>query len=111
MKKQELELAISSLKDIKTITDKQEYNVSTLVNIKYNDIIKILDKELKRLDTNGVEVNCPKIIIMEAQKGSTTTFTEVINKKLENLILNDYKIIDYGFIGNDITHAYIKYTS
>ena len=37
MKKQELELAISSLKDIKTITDKQEYNVSTLVNMKYNE--------------------------------------------------------------------------
>lgn len=111
MKKQELELVISSLKEIKTITDKQEYNVSTLVNMKYNDIIKILDKELERLNTTKVEVNCPKIIIMEAQKSSTTTFTEAVNKKLEELMLNDYKIIDYGFIGNDITHAYIKYTT
>lgn len=111
MKRTEVVEAIENLKQIKQITDKEEYLISSAVNQRYNKIINILDNELKRMDASGVEVNSPAIKLLKHNPESDTTFTDAINKELQQLVLNNYKIIDYGIIGNDSTEAFIKYTN
>ena len=117
MKKTELEGAIEDLHEIKKITDKQEYLVSSAVNVKYNSIIKVLDKELKRLDNEKVEVNCPKLLIIKSpkilQKKDDIDIQTAVNKMLEELVKQDYKIIDFGLMSfnEDMYTAFIKYTN
>lgn len=111
MKKQELEQAINDLKGIKEVSDKQDYLVSSAINVKYNAVLNVLDKELRRMSTEKVEVNCPKILLLEHNQKGKTTFTDSINSKLQELVLADYKIIDYGVFDSNPEMAFIKYTT
>lgn len=115
MKKQELEQIIDDLKAIKNLTDKEEYLVSKEANQHFIKILPILNKELERMDTSKVEVNCPAIMIIKMEQSfqgkSKFTLTDCINSRLEELVLNDYKIIDFGLQPGNPEIAYIKYTN
>ena len=116
MKKFDIEQIIDHLKEIKKISDIQNYTVSTGKNQHLMKITPLLENELDRLSRDKVTVNCPAIIIIKADKANEKTnnksLTDFINEKLQELVMNDYKIIDYGieYANNEIL-AYIKYTS
>lgn len=113
--KSDIESLITDINELKEISDKQEYVVSSKMNTIYNKILPILEKESQRLETSNIEANSPKIIIINYDKNeyfgsgnSAQGFTDQINEQLQQLIVNEYKIIDYGLINNEC--AYIKYT-
>ena len=100
MKKEELIKVLENLEESKSITDKQEYVVSKGVNQIMNNIKPILNDELKRMDMKEVECNSPEIWSFT---GTDLEFvTDTINSKLNQLVKEDYKIIDYS-----ITNLYI----
>jgi len=110
MKKSELDIVMNNLKEIKEFSDKLDYNSSSYINQKMININPILDKELSRLD-GDVEINCPQIITAIVQ---ANTCDEWINGNIKSLLLQEYKIIDYGIkLGttDDFMVAYIKYTN
>ena len=112
MKKSDIEQIIDHLKEIKKVSDIQNYTVSTSINQHLMKITPLLDNELDRLSRDKVTVNCPAIIIIKAdEKTNNKSLTDFINEKLQELVMNDYKIIDYGieYANNEIL-AYIKYT-
>lgn len=114
MKKVDLENAITSLKELKSFTDRLEYNTSTFVNQKLMTVFPVLQAEYDRLDNDKVVINCPKLLIVGSKDVTTKqTLTDFVNDKLQELVMNDYKIIDYGLWGrsNEEILIYIKYTS
>lgn len=117
MKKEEIEYVLTKLNEIKTITDKQEYVVSKNVNLIMNEIKPILNSELQRLDFNKIECNTPSIKLIK-RTADIEDLSEVMNKEMEQLVLNNFKIIDFNVINllNDKAHeiiytGIIKYTS
>jgi hypothetical protein len=120
MKKQEVEDLQKLITEIKTISDKLDYNTSSAINQRVVKIIPILNTELARLDSSGVEVNCPKILIFTNSdaKQSKMTVQDYMNQKLSELVLNDYIILDYGKLDEEyaddntrIIYMFIKYTN
>ena len=119
MKKEELEKIFKNLDEIKSITDRQEYVVSKGVNQLMNEVKPILNAELERMDSNGVECIAPQIQCFTSS--SLEGITELLNTNLEQLVKADYKVIDYSVeLHNTITkpNTYtilylgtIKYTS
>lgn len=117
MKKNELENAISSLKIIKEISNKLDFNNSTAINQQYIKILPILEKELDKMEKNTIDINCPKLILIKFQDiGVGETIADTINNKLAELSNNDFKIIDFNLYNNTVSAdddiiAYIKYTN
>lgn len=120
MKARDIEEIQKFLSEIKDFSNKQDYNTFTFINQRIVKILPILDTELKRLELTNVEMNCPKIKIFTNRnaKESKQTVEEYMNERLKELVLDDYKIIDYGKLDetfeDDNTRTiyfYIKYTS
>lgn len=114
MKVSEIESIQKNLKEIEHLTDKQPYNVSSYVNQRLIKIYPILTKELERLEADNVTINCPKILMYQCEANKEQAeITDFINKKLHDLVLQDYKIIDYGIEGISNGHfiIFIKYTN
>ena len=116
MKKEEVEQVLSSLDEIKAITDKQEYVVSKGINLLMNEIKPILSAELQRLDFNKVECASPRVKLI--RRNDITVLESVMNDELQKLIMDNYKVIDFSVINllNDKSHeiiytGIIKYTS
>lgn len=116
MLKSDIDNLISDINELKTISDKQEYVVSAKMNTIYNKMMPILQKESKRLELNNIEIDSPRILIISYDKsmyfGSGNLaqgFTEQINEQLQDLVMAEYKIIDFGLINNE--YAFIKYTN
>lgn len=110
MKSSDIKTLIENIHDLKKMTDSQEYLLSSQANMKYNTMLPILDKELKRVSEEKLEVNAPAISIIE--KTGKLSLTELINIELSKLVADDYKIIDYGIteLENKVL-GYIKYTT
>lgn len=116
MKKVEMEQIINNLKELKNITDSQEYLVSSKANELFIKVMPLLDKELQRLSETNVEVNSPALLLFEYKDIEKTnkSVTDFINSKLQELVLSDYKIIDYGLFNKNTNGdilIYIKYTN
>ena len=113
MKKQDIIEIIDDLKAIKSLTDKEIYLVSKEANQHFVKIFPKLEEELKRMDNNNVEVNCPSIMLIKDAKAKTdfTSTTELINTKIQELVMQDYKIIDFGLQPGNPDIIYIKYTN
>ena len=119
MKKEELVQILNDLNEIKGITDKQEYIVSKSVNQLMNNIRPILNMELNRMDMEKIECNAPAVCCITS--GDLQGITETMNKKLDELVMQNYKIIDYSVTFNNtiikpntysvIYLGVIKYTS
>ena len=107
---EDIKTLIDNIHDLKKMTDSQEYLLSSQANMKYNAMLPILDKELKRVSEEKLEVNAPAISIIE--KTGKSPLTELINIELSKLVANDYKIIDYGITELEgKVLGYIKYTT
>lgn len=113
MKKQDIEVCLEALNNIRAISDKQIYNVSSAINKEIIKIKPVLDEEHKRMNNEKIVINCPAIMFIGTSEidFSVESLSEFINKKLQELVLNDYKIIDYGICDKEGILAYIKYTS
>lgn len=115
MKKSDVELIIDTLKDLKAITDRLDFNTTTRANQKIMSILPIMEAEYKRLEEDKIELNGPKLTIIGTSDVPDTKMklTDYVNKVLEDLVNSGYKIVDYG-ITNDIAssnmYVYIKYT-
>lgn len=110
MKSSDIKTLIDNIHDLKKMTDSQEYLLSSQANMKYNAMLPILDKELKRVSEEKLEVNAPAISIIE--KTGKSPLTELINIELSKLVAKDYKIIDYGITELEgKVLGYIKYTT
>lgn len=113
MQKQQIDELISDLKELKDISDKQEYVVSAKMNTIYNKMLPILQEESQRLSGN-IQVNSPQILILDyvpfrySTEDIADSFTMQLNDELRKLVEQKYKIIDYGLVCKD--RAYIKYT-
>ena len=122
---QDQENALKALQEMKTIFDSQTYVVSSACNIQYNKVFPILDKELQRMSTEKITINCPKyaeINYTEAELGKSFSsldlkeidkkIVEELNAKLQELVDLGYKIIDFGIETLPTGRvAHIKYTS
>lgn len=120
MKKIDIEQIQTQLEEIKAYMDKQDYNSSTYINQRIIKIRPILEAEIRRMDRDDIEVHTPKILIFTNReaKQNKKTVQEYMNYKLHELVINDYKIIDYGKLDeayeDDNTrtiYLFIKYTS
>ena len=115
MKKIEVEDILTQLKEIKTISDRQSFNVSSAINPRLVKVINSLEKEYDRMDQDKITLNCPAILLIKANDlvYENMTLSDYINSKIKELVMNGYKIIDFGIsnIQNNEIYAYIKYTS
>lgn len=113
MKKSDLDLVIETLNDIKTVSNRLDYNSSTAINKRVMTVLPILEKEYDRMTTENVEIHCPKLLILSTKDipDSKITLTDFTNNVMADLVKSDYKIIDFG-ITTDSTgvFVYIKYT-
>lgn len=108
------------LNDIKQISDAQAYSVSSAINQKLVQITPILDVEQQRMETDNVSINCPKILIFTNRDAisSDMTVQDYMNLKLQEIVINSNKVIDYGKLDEEIEddntrtiYMYIKYTN
>lgn len=97
MKKSDLDLAIETLRDLKKISDRLDYNTSTAINVRVMTILPILEKEFNRLDTDKIDItNSPRVMIIDDEnKPEEITFEDFVNTNLTNLVELGNKIIDY----------------
>ncbi len=113
MKKNDLEIVIETLNDLKLISNKLDYNTSTAINKRLMTIIPLLEKEYDRLDTEKIKINSPKIMLVSTQdiEDTSMSLTDFVNNLMEDLIEKGYKIIDFGVATSTPTMImYIKYT-
>ena len=120
MKVKELEEIKNLLNGIKSISDKLDYNTSTAINQKLIKINPMINNEIERLTKQGVDVTGPKILIFtnRSAKRENVTVQEYMNKRLNELVLDGNKVIDYGKLDEEIEDDnsrtiffFIKYTS
>lgn len=120
MKVKELEEIKKLLDEIKSVGDKLDYKTSTAINQRLIKINPAINGEIERLTKQGVDVESPKILIFtnKEAKQQHITVQDYMNKKLAEIVLDDYKVIDYGKLDEEIEddntrtiYFYIKYTS
>lgn len=118
MKQTEVQQLKESIKNLKSITDSEQYLVSSTANKEYNKMMPILDKEQERLSNEKMEVNSPKVIT--ARHDNLSALQEDMNNMLAQIVASDNKVIDYDikpivfFADNLSSTSYlgiIKYTS
>lgn len=115
MKKIEVEEMLKICDNIQNISNKQSYNVSSAINQNLVKIKNTLKEEYNRMDNDKITINCPGIILIKASdlQYKEQSLSDYINNKMKELVMNNYKIIDFGISGingNQI-YAFIKYTS
>lgn len=114
MKVEDLEGVLKNLKELKSFTDKLDYNTFSHINKLLTNIFPVLQAEYDRMDKNKITINCPQLLILgSTEKLEDQTFTSYVNDKLQELVMQGYKIIDYGLCTGFPTSemlVYIKYT-
>lgn len=110
MRKSDLETMIKNLKEVTDLCNKQDYNTSSYVNTRILPSVQILEEEYERLDSNKIEINCPQIELIDLKTAmeANRTLVEQANYRMRELTINQFKVIDFGFLNEAI---YIKYTS
>lgn len=115
MKKLEVEEMLKTCENIRNISNKQNYNISTAINQQLNKIINKLKEEYNRMDADKITINCPAIILIKASdlQYQEMSLSDYMNNKMKELVMNNYKIIDFGIssVDNNLIYAFIKYTS
>ena len=115
MKQKELDSVMTSLKNIKDFSDKQEYQISSFINKQINNIMPIMQNEYKRLDEDYSNTTSPKIKIVTAQDyvadNSNNMKECAVNRVVSELVNEGYKILDYNIYPQDNIKyfGYVKY--
>ena len=116
MKKSDVELIIETLNDVKTISNRLDYNSSTAINKRLMTVLSLLETEYTRMSEDKIEINSPKIMLVgvddiKCASDNKMSLTEFTNDMMEDLVNKGYKILDYGpVINNGTIIVYIKYT-
>lgn len=113
MKKSDLDLMIETLNDLKTISNRLDYNSSTAINKRIMTVLPILEKEYERMSEDKIEIHCPKLLILSAKDipDKKVTLTDCTNNVMADLVNGGYKIIDFGIVTDSTgIFVYIKYT-
>lgn len=113
MKKSDLDLVIETVKDIRTVSNRLDYNSSTAINKRIATVLPILEKEYERMSEDKVEIHCPKLLILSTKDipDNKVTLTDFTNDVLADLVKSGYKIIDFGITTDSAgVFVYIKYT-
>lgn len=113
MRKSELEKCIENLETVKQVADKLDYNTSLLINKKLIEVLPLLKKDLSKMDTTDVEINSPKFELITQKKAEEAgkSVVDYLNTYMEQLVIAEYTIIDYGYINTEAPYAFVKYTN
>lgn len=113
MKKNDIELIIDTLKDIKKVSDRLDYNSSSDINKRLMTILPIMQGELEQMEDRKIEItSVPKILVIQETEAlnNDARLTDYTNKILAELAEQGNKIIDFGVSQNGTTfYTYIKY--
>ena len=114
MKKNDIELIIDTLKDVKRISDRLDYNSSRDINTRLMTVMPILQGELENMEGRKIEITTvPKIMLICGNEtlDDKSRIVDCVNKKLEELVVAGNKIIDFGVseTSQNSFYAYIKY--
>lgn len=120
MKLSDVETCIKDLKDLRDYGNSQDYNTTNIINKHLNNTLALLDKEKQRLNNESIEIEAPQIKIVHLKGDKEDELAKVSNKELDlenltyqlnqelqELVSNDKKIIDFGYLNTE--EAYIKY--
>lgn len=120
MKLNDVETCIKDLKDLRDYGNSQDYNTTNIINKHLNNTLALLEKEKQRLNNESIEIEAPQIKIVHLKGDKEDELAKVSNKELDldnltyqlnqelqELVLNDKKIIDFGYLNTE--EAYIKY--
>lgn len=118
MKICDLEKIINIIDDLKLIGDRLDYNESCAINQGLMKIKPYIKDEMDRMKKDGIEINSPKIYIERIVNPDVNNAIEnlqtQVNTKLQELVQQDYKIIDYNValnINDLYSYFWIKYTN
>lgn len=115
MRKSEIDDMLKACDNIRNISNQQSYNVSTAINQNLVKVTKKLKEEFERMDNDKLTINCPAIILIKASdlQYQEMSLSDYMNNKMKELVMNNYKIIDFGIsnVENNFIYAFIKYTS
>lgn len=120
MKLSDVETCIKDLKDLRDYGNSQDYNTTNIINKHLNNTLALLEKEKQRLNNESIEIEAPQIKIVHLKGDKEDELVKVSNKELDldnltyqlnqelqELVSNDKKIIDFGYLNTE--EAYIKY--
>lgn len=120
MKLSDVETCIKDLKDLRDYGNSQDYNTTSIINKHLNNTLALLEKEKQRLNNESIEIEAPQIKIVHLKGDKEDELAKVSNKELDlenltyqlnqelqELVSNDKKIIDFGYLNTE--EAYIKY--
>lgn len=120
MKLNDVETCIKDLKDLRDYGNSQDYNTTNIINKHLNNTLALLEKEKQRLNNESIEIEAPQIKIVHLKGDKEDELAKVSNKELDldnltyqlnqelqELVSNDKKIIDFGYLNTE--EAYIKY--
>ncbi len=120
MKLSDVETCIKDLKDLRDYGNSQDYNTTNIINKHLNNTLALLEKEKQRLNNESIEIEAPQIKIVHLKGDKEDELAKVSNKELDlenltyqlnqelqELVSNDKKIIDFGYLNTE--EAYIKY--
>lgn len=120
MKLSDVETCIKDLKDLRDYGNSQDYNTTNIINKHLNNTLALLEKEKQRLNNESIEIEAPqiKIVHLKGDKENEPVkvsnkeldldnLTYQLNQELQELVSNDKKIIDFGYLNTE--EAYIKY--
>lgn len=120
MKIQDIDNLQKYVDEIKVISDKLDYNTSSAINKNITKIIPLLKEERNRLESSNVDIDFPRIKIFTNREAieHKMTVQDYMNYNLQELVVNEYKIIDFGKLDEEYEddnsrtiYLYIKYTS
>lgn len=115
MRKTDIDDMLKACDNIRNISNKQNYNVSSIINQNLVKVTTKLKEEFERMDKDKLTINCPAIILIKASdlQYQEMSLSDYINNKMKELVMNNYKIIDFGIsnVDNNFIYAFIKYTS
>ena len=120
MKLQDIDNLQKYVDEIKLISDKLDYNTSSAINKCITKIAPLIKDERNRLESSNVDIDFPKLKIFTNReaKEHKMTVQDYMNYNLRELVINQYKIIDFGKLDEEYEddnsrtiYMYIKYTS
>jgi len=115
MRKSDIDNMLKICENIRNISNQQSYNVSSAINQNLVKITGKLKEEFERMDNDKIVINCPSIILIKAAdlRYQEMSLSDYMNNKMKELVMNNYKIIDFGIsnIEGNFIYAFIKYTS
>ena len=113
----EIDLILNTLTEIQQLSMKQNYNFGSTIGKKVINVLPYLNKEKEKLQNKNLKVNAPQFLNLKISidnkfpDKSEQIIVDKLNEALQDLVKEDFEIIDYGLDFSDINYyrAYIKF--